>query len=186
MRQNGLCGSSKSAHLVGNDKVSLGGFPQSPFCLDINQYLNKPQSPLGGHLPIDLKHRFMQKVKKTNGCWIWKGCRDRYGYGKIGIRRKVFKAHRISYFLFKQSDPGSLQVCHECDNRQCVNPDHLFLGTNADNVADRIKKGRPTGFQKLSIEDKKNIVALREKGLKRREIHSYYPFVSLKYISEIR
>ncbi len=82
------------------------------------------------------------KVNFTNGCWEWNGTfRGLYGRLNIGQQRNV-AAHRISYNLFKGEIPTGLNVLHACDNPKCVNPEHLFLGTNKDNVDDRQKKGR--------------------------------------------
>jgi hypothetical protein len=82
------------------------------------------------------------------GCWIWMlGTED--GYGRIRIGDRMVLAHRISYAAFSAPIPEKLCVLHECDVRPCVNPNHLFLGTNMENVIDKIKKGRHwTGFQK--------------------------------------
>lgn len=80
----------------------------------------------------------------TNGCWIWKGAPAKSGYGVMyhkGIGGCML-AHRASYTLHKGSIPDGLLVCHKCDVRTCVNPDHLFLGTHKDNTQDKIKKGR--------------------------------------------
>lgn len=89
--------------------------------------------------------RFYSKVNKTNGCWIWVGCLSSKGYGKFYLDGKQTGAHRASYFLHNGEFDESKFVCHTCDNPSCVNPDHLFLGTNSDNMIDCSKKGRLTG-----------------------------------------
>ena len=86
--------------------------------------------------------RFWSQVNKIpGGCWLWTGCRDRLGYGKMGVIRKIWLTHRIAMTLAGHNIAG-LCVLHHCDNPPCVNPDHLFLGTRGDNNSDRAKKGR--------------------------------------------
>lgn len=85
---------------------------------------------------------FWANVEKTETCWLWKGKPDIYGYGRIQLMRKTFKAHRIAYELTYNPPPPELAVCHHCDVRNCVRPDHLFLGTTADNQKDMEQKGR--------------------------------------------
>ena len=77
-----------------------------------------------------------------SGCWIWLKCIMRTGYGVIGIDHKTILAHRASWIAFRGPIPDGLYVLHHCDNRPCVNPDHLFLGTHMDNMIDRDTKGR--------------------------------------------
>jgi len=85
---------------------------------------------------------FNERIQiNNNGCWIWVGHTHR-GYGKFYIKGKYHRAHRISYEYFYDVDPGELNVLHECDNPTCVNPNHLFLGTQNDNIQDMINKGR--------------------------------------------
>ncbi len=91
------------------------------------------------------EQRFWKKIRKpdfANGCWEWLGYLDPKGYGTFGVNNKVFKAHRYSYLIHFGPIPEKLCVCHHCDNPQCCNPDHLFLGTHNDNMQDMIKKGR--------------------------------------------
>ena len=87
--------------------------------------------------------RFLEKVDVTPGqCWEWQSTRHGKGYGHFRIGDRVEKAHRVSYELFVGPVASPLQVLHGCDNPACVNPDHLWLGTNEDNLADRQAKGR--------------------------------------------
>lgn len=92
---------------------------------------------------LTLAERFWKYVAKSDGCWEWIGHRQGAGYGRIGLGDKVkLGAHRVSWELHNGPIPDGLWVLHRCDNPPCVRPDHLFLGTNADNVADMIAKGR--------------------------------------------
>ena len=81
-------------------------------------------------------------VKHDAGCWIWTGARNPAGYGGFNVRRQQRLAHRVAWTMERGAVPDGLCVLHRCDNPPCVNPDHLFLGTQLDNVADMIDKGR--------------------------------------------
>jgi len=92
-----------------------------------------------------LLERFTAKyiVDPNTGCWLWVAGKFNDGYGTIlGDDGKVKRAHRVAYELYKGPITDGQQVCHRCDVRQCVNPDHLFLGTASDNVQDKVSKGR--------------------------------------------
>lgn len=91
---------------------------------------------------IIAEHRFWGKVLRSEECWEWNGALSHDGYGHYRCGGKVAGAHRYSYLLHNGPIPDSLLVLHHCDNRKCVRPDHLFLGTHQDNAKDRCAKGR--------------------------------------------
>jgi hypothetical protein len=79
--------------------------------------------------------------KGEDQCWVWTGG-QKNGYGRFKVDRTDYRPHRIAYYLQHCKDPGSLLVCHKCDNPLCCNGNHLFLGTSAENNQDRDQKGR--------------------------------------------
>lgn len=91
-----------------------------------------------------LAERLWRRVRKTDGCWFWTGCRDKNGYGQIALKRGEHSklVHRISWQLTYGVIPDGLNVLHKCDTPTCCNPDHLFLGTQLDNMRDMRAKGR--------------------------------------------
>lgn len=86
--------------------------------------------------------RFWDQVEKTPSCWLWKGWKLNSGYGETSVNGKRITAHRLSYRLANGPIPKGKIIMHQCDQPLCVRPDHLFLGTDADNTADKIAKRR--------------------------------------------
>ena len=85
--------------------------------------------------------KFFERVQKTDNCWFWLAGKDEKGYG-LFWNKKTWRAHRFSWTIHYGKILRKLQVLHKCDNPSCVNPTHLFLGTNQDNVNDKMNKGR--------------------------------------------
>lgn len=109
------------------------------------------------------------------GCWEWLGFVSPSGYGRFRSRQ----AHRVSYELFKDTPPAGVMVCHTCDNRKCVNPKHLFLGTAKDNMSDCRAKGRNSKGEshprsKMTDAQVKEAFVLYGLGWKQKDIASKF------------
>lgn len=123
------------------------------------------------------KQRFEAKFRVTPGCWIWTAA-TRNGYGAIKYAGKMLRAHRSAYELYSGTIPDGLLVRHECDNRLCVNPDHLLLGSHANNMQDMVDRGRTpnrkganNGQSKLTNEQ---VLAIRSDARSQRKIAMDY------------
>lgn len=98
-----------------------------------------------GRIAVPLEKRFWRYVDKTDTCWNWVGHLNSCGYGMIrpgGSIKEKIGSHRAVWFLTFGELPDTLCILHKCDNRRCVNPEHLFLGSIQDNVDDMRRKGR--------------------------------------------
>src|SRR5574343_697551 len=95
--------------------------------------------------PQELK-RFFAKVTKTDACWLWTGALSEKGYGLCSASGELWRAHRLAWHHFNGPIPTGMHVLHRCDRPPCVNPEHLFLGTDTDNLKDCYAKGRRKGI----------------------------------------
>jgi hypothetical protein len=123
-----------------------------------------------------------RRIDERTECWLYTGGRDESGYGYISLRGRDTGAHRASYIIRRGDVPADLEVCHRCDNPPCFNPDHLFLGTHAENVADMAAKKRGRKPRKLTSADVEAIRVSDERGV---DLARRYG-ISQQYVSDIR
>ena len=122
------------------------------------------------HCPRTLEVRFWGNIKKRDDCWIWQGTKIVGGYGHITINGNSHLTHRLAYELYyKKPIPKGKMVLHSCHNRDCINPEHLRIGTHADNTQDMMEanrqaRGEEDGNAKLSIPEVKKIKGLLGSG----------------------
>lgn len=126
----------------------------------------------------DYMAHFLSRVERLAceaGCWIWMGAETVKGYGSVRFHGSPFRAHRVSYELHFGSIPDGMRVCHTCDTPLCVRPDHLWLGSQLENVRDRESKGRTAvgeinGKSLLTVEDVREMRRLFSQGVGRARL----------------
>ena len=129
-------------------------------------------------------------VADERGCWVWQRSTRGEGYSQMTLSgRRQVNGSRAAYFAFVGEIPAGMLVCHECDNRRCCNPNHLFLGTHKDNSQDcvakgRLRPGRTGGIKKLSPQNIDAIKAMRMRGALQRQIAAVFG-VSQVRVSQI-
>lgn len=139
----------------------------------------------------DLKAKLLARTAITeNGCWKWLGAISHAGYGNLTYQGKQLSSHRVSYELHTGPIPKGMWVLHTCDNKWCVNPEHLFLGDRQDNADDAVTKGRYAkghhqGSAKLKEDDVRTIRKMIDEGCSLTEI-AYEYGVSATAISWIK
>ena len=138
---------------------------------------------------MNIKEVFEESVipEPNSGCWLWTGVCNRDGYGQFNSDG----AHRASFSIYRGPIPLNMCVCHHCDTPCCVNPDHLFIGTQKENIADRHTKGRSKGGSLPGDKNRnskltpKQVIAIREDARIQKDIANDYG-ISFKTVSKIK
>ncbi len=134
-----------------------------------------------------IKAKLNERTEVDGECWVWKGARRPNGYGAVRWVLEdgtvFYLPHRASYAAFKGEIPEGMFICHSCDNRACVNPDHLWTGTNADNVNDMWEKGRN---QKMLVTEEltRSVQELYKQGMRQVDLAEKFG-ISQQSISKI-
>ena len=128
---------------------------------------------------------FDRSVVRTDTCWLWIGAKQGGGYGTTRYRGRQMTAHRASYIEFCGLIPVGLLVLHKCDVRHCVNPQHLFLGTHADNAQDCVAKGRhPRARAKLTDSQVLELCAQKSTGVSAKDLAKRFA-LSIRHVYAI-
>lgn len=143
--------------------------------------------------PFVMARFLANTIRDRRDCWNWTGSENSNGYGRFVLNDRHILAHRLSYELFFGKIPNGLNVCHKCDNRKCVNPEHLWLGSQSENLTDASTKGRMkqpdtrahrNGNTTLTWDKVRAIRAMHARGLRKFHIARLFN-VSASTISNI-
>jgi hypothetical protein len=122
------------------------------------------------------EERFWLRVDKSGECWIWTGPRHVRGYGHVRYNGKASRAHRVAWAIANGPVPKGMAVCHRCDNPPCVRPEHLWVGTQAENLADMRAKGRMANRPKVAALPDEELASLL------RSLYESSPAMSMRVI----
>ncbi len=168
------CGCGEKTAIARQNETASGLVKGQPL-----RFVNGHNSRLRARMSVEQSFFSKVKIGKENECWIWTAGRTTWGYGHFGVNGKDYRAHRVAYELHHGPIPNGMFVCHTCDNPPCCNWNHLFLGTNADNVADMMNKnrqhrGEKTGGAKLTAVDVLEMRRLHTEGMANRDIERQF------------
>jgi hypothetical protein len=135
---------------------------------------------------MTFEEKFWSNYDIVGECWIWLGPFDKDGYGQIYYpqRKVATRTNIVAWELTNGFVPKGLCILHTCDNRPCIRPTHLFSGTNAQNTADMLARGRERRWYKFSDYDVEVMLAMREEGYLMREIATEFE-TSISYVCDI-